>query len=38
MKFKNKATTIGWFILAFIPLANFYWVWRVSKLVSHIED
>lgn len=35
---KKKTATIGWFILAYVPILNFYWTWRVSKLVANHEE
>jgi len=35
---KKKTATIGWFILAIIPILNFYWTWRVSKLIANHDE
>jgi hypothetical protein len=36
---KKKKGIVGWWLVGIIPIINFYWVWRVSKiLVEHEEE
>lgn len=35
---KRKTGTFLWFLMSFIPIVNFYWVWKVTRvMVEHIE-
>ena len=35
---KGKRETIIWFLLAFVPIVNLYFIWRLAKLIAQHED
>jgi hypothetical protein len=38
MKFKKMpGSTFGWFVLSLIPILNFYWSWKLSKVLANAE-
>ncbi|MFH1978737.1 MAG: hypothetical protein ABIJ92_05410 [Candidatus Aenigmatarchaeota archaeon] len=38
MKFKKTpGSTVGWFVLSLIPIANLYFMWKTAKLIANTE-
>lgn len=35
---KTRKSTIGWWLMSIIPILNFYWNWKVSKIVAEHEE
>ena len=39
MKFKkNPESTLKWWLCGLIPIVNYYWIWKVSKIVANLES
>jgi hypothetical protein len=35
---KIKKATFGWWLLSIIPILNWYWNWKVSKMLVNHEE
>ena len=38
-KYKKKGgATIGWWFVGVLPILNWYWIYRVSKIIANLEE
>jgi hypothetical protein len=35
---KNKTGTFLWFLCAFVPILNLYWIWKVTRVMVEHEE